>query len=268
VVPQRRLSTWARLSVASEHHVLVLFTADVASASRPVLGETVHRLWSILLTSQLLSSIIGECEGQQRVRAFATNATPCHICRMKTWKQFLKPDWRRLVASTLMLALLVAGYIQAFAFVDDVPNATKPSLYDALLPFDFWVPGVLLILPLAVVSAPLRWLGLSPLSSPWIWPVQILYLYLLSYLLLFGHDHCAKDIAARWRILIVILPVSVTFALWTPGILSAIRSMPRMILFFGSSTLLSGCVLALYAYTAICVGLAIRRRLPANRRSG
>jgi hypothetical protein len=187
---------------------------------------------------------------------------------MTAGRQFLKPDWRRLVAITLMLALLVAAYIQAFAFVDDVPGATAPPLYDALLPFDFWVPGESLILPLAVVSPPLGWLGLSPLSSPWIWPLQIVYLYLLSCLLLFGHDHWAKDIAARWRILVVILSVLVTFALWAPGILSAIRSMPRMILFFGSSTLLSGCVLALYAYIAVCVGLAIRRRLRANRRSG
>jgi hypothetical protein len=167
-----------------------------------------------------------------------------------------------------MVALLVAAYIQAFAFVDDVPGATKPPLYDALLPFDFWVPGMLLILPLAVVSTPLEWLGLSLLSSPLIWPLQILYLYVLSCLLVFGHDHWAKDMATRWRILVVILPIFVTFALWTPGILNAIRSVPRMILFFGSSTLLGGCVLALYAYVAVCVGLAIRRRLRAGRRNG
>jgi hypothetical protein len=167
-----------------------------------------------------------------------------------------------------MVALLVAAYIQAFAFVDDVPGATKPPLYDALLPFGFWVPGMMLILPLVVVSAPLGWLGFSLLSSPLIWPLQILYLYLLSCLLVFGHDHWAQDMAARWRRLIVVLPIVITFALWAPGILSAIRSMPRMILFFGSSTLLSGCVLALYAYIVVCVGLAVRRHLRADRKSG
>jgi hypothetical protein len=186
---------------------------------------------------------------------------------MATWSQLFKPDWRRLLATLLMLALLAAAYIQAFAFVDDVPGATKPPFYDTLQPFDFWVPGMMLILPLALVSAPLQLLGLSPLSSPFIWPLQIGYVYLLSCLLVFGHDHWATGIAPRWRRLIVILPIIFTFALWTPGILSAIRSMPRVILFFGSSTLLSGCVLSLYAYVAICVGLAIRRRLRAGKRS-
>lgn len=165
-----------------------------------------------------------------------------------------------------MVALLVAAYIQAFAFVDDVPGAAKPSLYDALLPFDFWVPGMMLILPLAVVSAPLGWLGLSPLSSPLIWPLQIAYLYLLSCLLIFGHDHWAKDVATRWRRVILILPIVLTSALWAPEIVSAIRLVPHMIPFFGSSMLLSGCVLALYAYIALCVGLAVRRRFHAARR--
>lgn len=180
---------------------------------------------------------------------------------MATWKQLLKPDWRRLVVTALMLALLTAAYIQAFAFVDDVPGATKPPLYDTLLPFGFWVPGMMLILPLALVSAPLGWLGLSPLSSPLIWPLQIIYLYLLSCLLVFGHDHWAENIAPRWRRLVVILPVLVALALWAPGILGAIRSLPHMIPFFVSSTLLSGCVLALYAYITLCTGLAIRKRL-------
>jgi hypothetical protein len=83
-VPQRRLSTWARLSVASEQHVLVLFAAGVATASRrlfgqvaiatasralggtasrPLLGEPVHRLSSILLTSRVLSSVHGAQPG-------------------------------------------------------------------------------------------------------------------------------------------------------------------------------------------------------------
>ena len=199
------------------------------------------------------------------IRVFVTNLVPCYTGRMGTWTQLLKPDWRRLVATILLLALLAATYIQAFAFVDDVPDATKPPLYDLLLPFDFWVPGMMLILPLALLSVPLGWLGLTPLSSPLIWPLQIGYVYLLSCLLVFGHDHWATNIAARWRRLAVILPVLITFVLWAPGILSAIRSVPRMIPFFVSSTLLSGCVLALYAYITVCAGLAIRKRLRADR---
>jgi hypothetical protein len=179
---------------------------------------------------------------------------------MTTWRQLLKPDWRRLVATILMVALLVAAYIQAFAFVDDVPGATKPPLYDTLLPFDFWVPGMILLLPLALVSAPLQALGLSPLSSPLIWPLQIGYVYLLSCLLVFGHNHWARQIAPRWHRLVVILPGLAAIVLWGSGMLGAIRSLPHMIPFFVSSTLLSACVLSLYAYIAVCISLAVLQR--------
>ena len=184
---------------------------------------------------------------------------------MSTWRQILKPDRRRLLATVIMLALLVAAYIQAFAFVDDVPGATKPPLYDTLLPFDFWVPGMILILPLALAGTLLGSFGVYPLSSPLIWPLQVAYLYLLSSLLVFGHDHWAMDIAPRWRKLAVILPALVAFALWAPGIWSAIRSLPHMIPFFVTSTLLSGCVLALYAYIALCASLAFRKHLRRGR---
>jgi len=184
---------------------------------------------------------------------------------MTTWRRILKPDGRRVVATALMLALLAAAYIQSFAFVDDVPGATKPPLYDALLPFDFWVPGIMLILPLTLLSTLLGLLGISILSSPMIWPLQIAYVYVLASLLVFGHDHWAKDIAPRWRRLAVVVPVLIAIVLWAPGILSALRSLPHMIPFFLSSTLLSGCVLALYAYVTLCAGLALRKRRGANR---
>ncbi len=190
---------------------------------------------------------------------------PCYTDGMPTWGQLLKPDGRRLLATILMVALLFAAYIQAFAFVDDVPGATKPPLYDTLLPFDFWVPGMLLILPLALVSAPLQALGLSPLSSPLILPLQIGYVYLLSSLLVFGHDHWARHIAPRWRTGVVILPALIAILLWSSGMSAAIRSLPHMIPFFLSSTLLSACVLSLYAYIALCVSLAVLRR---RRRAG
>lgn len=165
-----------------------------------------------------------------------------------------------MVATILMVALLIAAYIQAFAFVDDVPGATKPPLYDTLLPFDFWVPGMLLILPLALVAAPLQALGLSPLSSPLIWPLQIGYVYLLSCLLVLAHDHLARRIAVQWRRLVVVLPALIAILLWGPGVLSAIRSVPHMIPFFVSSMLLSTCVLSLYAYIGIYIGLAFLKR--------
>jgi hypothetical protein len=214
--------------------------------------------WLILSTLQLLSSNLAAQPPQ--AHSFVVRAIPCYTINMPAWRQLLKPDWRRLVATMLMVALLVATYIQAFVFVDDVPGATKPPLYDALFPFDFWVPGMMLILPLALVAAPLQALGFYPLSSPLIWPLQIGYVYLLSCLLVFGHDDWARRIPLGWRRLLVILPALVAIVLWGSGMLGAIRSMPHMIPFFASSTLLSACVLSLYAYIAVCISLAVLKR--------
>jgi len=180
---------------------------------------------------------------------------------MKSLAALLKPNWRKVLATTLMLAFLAAAYIQSYAFVDDVPGVTKPPLYDLLRPFAFWSSGMLLIMPLALLSTPLQWLGLSPLSSPLIWPLQVVYVYLLSCLLVFAHDRWGTRIERRWRWLVLILPFLIVAALWAPAMLAGIRSPRQMMPFLASSIFFSSCVLSLYVYTTVCIGVGVYRGL-------
>jgi len=53
----------------------------------------------------------------------------------------------------LFAFISVAGAIQAYAFIDDMPGVEKPPLYDQLRLFDFWFPWVLLIAPLGLLAA-------------------------------------------------------------------------------------------------------------------
>jgi len=178
---------------------------------------------------------------------------------METLVALVKPDWRRLLSTLLMLALLAAAFIQAYAFVDDVPGAAAPLLYDLLRPFDFWVPGMMLILPLALLTLPLQWLGLSPLISFSSWPLQMVYCYVLSSLLIFSHDQLGQSIQRKRLIPLVLFLIAAL--LWTPTTWAAFRASTAMLPFLLSSLVLSSGVLSLYTYTAFCIGIILLRRI-------
>ncbi|MBC7262323.1 MAG: hypothetical protein H5T63_09940, partial [Chloroflexi bacterium] len=139
--------------------------------------------------------------------------------------ELLKLNTRKALCTILLLAFVTAGYIQAYAFVDDVPGMVQPPLYDLLRPFDFWAPAMLLIMPMALLSLPLQWLGFSPLSSPMLWPLQAIYIYSLSCLLVFGHDRWGAKWRKEWRWLVWVLPFIVVAVLWAPGMLYARNSL-------------------------------------------
>jgi len=179
---------------------------------------------------------------------------------MKTLVALLKPNRRKVLGTMLMLAFLAAAYIQSYTFVDDVPGVSKPLLYDLLRPFSFWASAMLLIMPLALLSAPLRWLGLSPWASPLIWLLQAAYVYLLACPLVFAHDHWGKKMERRWRWLVLALPFLFVAALWAPAIPAAPRSPQQMVPFFASSILFTGCVLSLYTYIGVCIGVGLYKR--------
>lgn len=94
----------------------------------------------------------------------------------------------------IFLAIAKGGKIQAWAFTDLPP---KPPLYDLLRPFPFWAIWMLLLIPLAGLTYPLRLLGLDIIGgSPWTFMVaNLVYFYLLSCLIVsvFGW------VKARWR---------------------------------------------------------------------
>ncbi|MGQ9493441.1 MAG: hypothetical protein ACUVR2_06715 [Anaerolineae bacterium] len=181
------------------------------------------------------------------------------IAHLSTW---LKPDLRKVLCTILMLALLIAAYIQSYAFVDDMPGTTKPPLYDLLHPFDFWVPAMLLIMPMALLSVPLQGLGFSPFSASLVWPLQILYVYFLSCLLIFGHDRWGARLEKKWRWLVWLLPFFVIIALWMPAMLAGLGFAWQIIPYIVSTIFFSACVLSLYLYVAVCVGIGIYKALP------
>ena len=102
-------------------------------------------------------------------------------------KQFLKPEWRRLLLFAVFVAIAVGGKIQAWAFSDVPP---KPPLYDLLRPFPIWPIWMLLLMPLAVVSLPLRLVGIDVMGGPpWLFiTANLIYFYLLSCLVIVGLD--------------------------------------------------------------------------------
>jgi hypothetical protein len=108
--------------------------------------------------------------------------------------QFLRPEWRRLLLFALLTAVAVGGKIQAWAFADWGP---KPLLYDLLQPFPIWSLWLFLLMPLAVLSVPLRWIGIDMLGGPaWLFiAANLLYFYVLSCLTIVGIDW----VKAKWK---------------------------------------------------------------------
>ena len=82
---------------------------------------------------------------------------------METLKHVLKPDSRKIVLFAIFLAIAIGGKIQAWAFTDVPP---KPPLYDLLRPFPIWPMWMFLLMPLALLALPLRFLGLDVMGGP------------------------------------------------------------------------------------------------------
>jgi len=104
-----------------------------------------------------------------------------------TLRNFLKPDWRKILLLTLFGLLSAGGEIQAWAFSEHDPQ-TKPPLYDLLRPLPFWLVYVVSILPLVWLSAFFGSIGLDPLKAGFnanlLWRMALVcYYYLLSCLL-------------------------------------------------------------------------------------
>jgi len=101
---------------------------------------------------------------------------------MVTMKRLLWPDGKRLLLFALFLAMAMGGMIQAWAFSDVPP---KPALYDLLRPLPIWPLWMLLLAPLALLSAPLRLLGLDLMEGSYglFVVANLAYFYLLSCLI-------------------------------------------------------------------------------------
>lgn len=109
-------------------------------------------------------------------------------------RQFLRPEWRRVLLFASLMAIAVGGKIQAWAFSDVPP---KPPLYDLLQPFPIWPVWMFLLMPLALVSWPLRFVGIDIVGGPpWLFiTANLIYFYLLSCLVVAGLDW----VKAKWK---------------------------------------------------------------------
>ena len=91
----------------------------------------------------------------------------------------LRPNRMRLALFSLLALIAVAAHIQAWAFSQVGP---KPPLYGALAPFPFWAIWVYLVMPLIILSWPLKAIGINVWSGPF-WAfivVNAVYFYLIS----------------------------------------------------------------------------------------
>jgi hypothetical protein len=113
---------------------------------------------------------------------------------MRSIKQFLKPDWRRLILFAIFVAIAVGGKIQAWAFSDIPP---KPPLYDLLRPFPIWPMWMFLLMPLALLTLPLRLVDIDLMGGPpWLFiTANLIYFYLLSCFVVAAVDW----VRVRWK---------------------------------------------------------------------
>jgi hypothetical protein len=114
--------------------------------------------------------------------------------KRQTAIHFLRPEWRRLLLFAILVAIAAGGQIQAWAFSDLPP---KPPLYDLLRPLPIWPIWMLLLMPLALVTWPLRLVGIDVMAGPpWLFlTANLLYFYLLACLAMAGLDW----VRARWK---------------------------------------------------------------------
>ncbi len=103
-------------------------------------------------------------------------------------RQFIKPDWRKLVLFSVLLLIAAGGQIQSWGFSDD--PATKPPLYDLLRPLPLWFLWVLTMLPLFLLLAPLRELTpeINPQLGRFWWIGLVSYYYLGACFIAFLGD--------------------------------------------------------------------------------
>ncbi|MHA1711347.1 MAG: hypothetical protein ACTSUS_04695 [Candidatus Freyarchaeota archaeon] len=169
------------------------------------------------------------------------------------WKDFLKPDWRRILLFGTFLFIMVAAHIQSYAFIDgEEVGIPKPPLYDVLSPFPFWAMWISLIMPLALLYMPFRFTGLSQIVwTGWlVYLIQAVYFYLASCFIFYSYEkHSDKFSRKFWD-----------FAVAISFILSFVLGGAWNLLFIAewATYLVGGAVtLLLYIYVLSSVGLFV-----------
>jgi hypothetical protein len=67
---------------------------------------------------------------------------------------------RKLLVFAVLWAVVIGGYVQSYAFIDDLPNPQpKPPRFDVLRPLPLWPLAVMVLAPLLAAESTLHWLG-------------------------------------------------------------------------------------------------------------
>jgi len=133
--------------------------------------------------------------------------------------RFLRPESRKLLLFGVFSFICVAGVVQTYAFIDDVPGIEKPPLYDQLRGFDFWLPWNIFTapfhIPLAVICGVFDFC--APLFSHFPrlgavrFPVSsIVYSYIAASWLVHSWNRWISEAASPTRRLLLMIPLVAT----------------------------------------------------------
>lgn len=113
-------------------------------------------------------------------------------------RQFLIPNWKKILIFLIFLLIAISGHILSFAF-SDRESLSKPPFYDLLSHFPFfWVIWVLLLAPLILLSNLIVKIGGYEVDfimrgSFWsFWIIQVIYFYILTCLVIFVWNKLIK----------------------------------------------------------------------------
>src|SRR5436309_63063 len=89
-------------------------------------------------------------------------------------------DRRTLLLFAVFVALTCGAYVQAWGFSDSLEP--KPPLYDLLEPLPLWSLWLVLMIPMALLNAPLRAVGMDLLAGSGVREpiVSLAYLYVVA----------------------------------------------------------------------------------------
>ncbi len=125
--------------------------------------------------------------------------------------RFLKPCPRKLLFFAFYAFLSIAGAIQTYAFIDDVPGLEKPPLYDQLRGFEFWFPWVVFTLPIHLpIPLGRRIMEYFPSLGAVKMPLgSVVYSYVAACWLVYAWDRWIS--ARRVRRVLLMLPAVLAF---------------------------------------------------------
>jgi len=168
---------------------------------------------------------------------------------------FLRPGPRKILAFGALAFICVAGAVQTYAFIDDVPGIEKPPLYNQLRPFDFWLPWIIFTAPFHVPLSIIC--GMFDLCSPLFshfprlgevrFPVvSVIYSYIAASWLVHSWNKWVSGSASTTRRLLLLIPLMAAGIMAGPTLFSMLLR-PGEATFSISTLILTYAVLAFYS---------------------